>query len=69
MQENKEKARALIEDTYSKLCMVKKDKDKKLIAILEIYLNGAVALYEEAYNEWVRLDVSTEEEVVYEAKS
>ena len=49
--------------------MVKRDKDKKLISILEIYLNGAVALYEEAYNEWVRLDVSTEDEVVYEAKS
>lgn len=69
MQEQKDKARALIEDTFTKLCKAEKERDKKLIGILETYLNGAVAMYEEVYNEWVRLDVSTPDNMLYEAKS
>lgn len=69
MQEQKDKARALIEDTFTKLRKAEKERDKKLTDILETYLNGAVAMYEEIYNEWVRLDVSTPDNMLYEAKS
>ena len=69
MQEQKDKARALIQDTFTKLCKAEKERDKKLTDILETYLNGAVAMYEEVYNEWVRLDVSTPDNMLYEAKS